>query len=90
MTNRSAHDLVTLTESSRQSGVEQTSTQITSLNELDNIDVFDFFNFPKVSEPAGRPGNGPSSQSPQVQQQGDQPMRMPDPESDWLGYSGQY
>lgn len=96
---RSAHGLVTLTASTRQSGIEQTSTQITSLSELDNIDVFDFFNYPKVSEPVARALNGQSSLSqspPQGQQQqqqpqsGDQSMRMPDPESDWLGFGGQF
>lgn len=86
---------MTLTESTRQTGIEQTSTQITSLSELDNIDIFDFFNYPKVSEAARVPtGQSRMSQSPQ-QQQGPavnvaEPVRMPDPESDWLGYGGQY
>lgn len=82
---RSAHDLVTLTGSVRQTGTEPTSTQITSLSELDNIDVFDFFNYPKISEPAVRALSGQQSQStPNLE-----PPRLPDPESDWLGFASQ-
>lgn len=74
--------------------MEQTSTQITSLSELDNIDVFDFFNYPHISEPPRMsPGQSRMSQSPHQQGPGGsatEAMRMPDPESDWLGYGGQY
>lgn len=85
---RSAHDLATLTSSTRQSGAEPTSTQVTSLSELDNIDIFDFFNYPKLSEP--RTGNGQAWQTQGVNGLTGESMRMPDPESDWLGYTSQY
>jgi hypothetical protein len=85
---RSAHDLATLTSSTRQSGAEPTSTQVTSLSELDNIDIFDFFNYPKLLEP--RTGNGQAWQTQGVNGLTGESMRMPDPESDWLGYTPQY
>ncbi|GFP56056.1 lysine biosynthesis regulatory protein LYS14 [Trichoderma asperellum] len=85
---RSAHDLATLTSSTRQSGAEPTSTQVTSLSELDNIDIFDFFNYPKLLEP--RTGNGQAWQTQGVNGLTGESMRMPDPESDWLGYTSQY
>ncbi|KAL2106187.1 hypothetical protein VUR80DRAFT_7085 [Thermomyces stellatus] len=44
---RSAHDLVSLSTSRRQSGVGQTSTQAATQRELDSIEVFDFFNYPR-------------------------------------------
>ncbi len=75
---------MTLTASTRQTGIEPTSTQITSLSELDNIDVFDFFNYPKISEPAARALGGPLQQ-PQNTPNGET-ARLPDPESDWLGF----
>ncbi|EXF81742.1 hypothetical protein CFIO01_04790 [Colletotrichum fioriniae PJ7] len=89
---KSAHDLVTLTSSTRRSGMEPTSTQVTSLSELDNIDVFDFFNYPKMSEPISRATNGQTNLlQPQVMSGlGGDSMRttgVPDPESDWLGFS---
>ncbi|KAI3534343.1 hypothetical protein CSPX01_12112 [Colletotrichum filicis] len=89
---KSAHDLVTLTSSTRRSGMEPTSTQVTSLSELDNIDVFDFFNYPKMSEPSSRATNGQTNLlQPQVMSGlGGDSMRttgVPDPESDWLGFS---
>ncbi|KAH6894688.1 fungal-specific transcription factor domain-containing protein [Thelonectria olida] len=55
---RSAYDLVTLTSTTRRSGLEQTSTQVTSLSELDNIDVFDFFNYPKVVKSVSTASSG--------------------------------
>ncbi|KAL7936522.1 fungal-specific transcription factor domain-containing protein [Trichoderma chlorosporum] len=85
---RSAHDLATLTSSTRQSGSEPTSTQVTSLSELDNIDIFDFFNYPKLLEP--RTGNGQAWQTQGVNGLTGESMRMPDPESDWLGYNSQF
>ncbi|EHK44929.1 hypothetical protein TRIATDRAFT_151908 [Trichoderma atroviride IMI 206040] len=85
---RSAHDLATLTSSTRQSGAEPTSTQVTSLSELDNIDIFDFFNYPKLLEP--RTGNSQAWQTQGVNGLTGESMRMPDPESDWLGYTSQY
>ncbi|KAH6609766.1 c6 transcription factor [Trichoderma cornu-damae] len=85
---RSAHDLATLTSSARQSGSEPTSTQVTSLSELDNIDIFDFFNYPKLLEP--RTGNGQAWQIEGVNGLTGESMRMPDPESDWLGYNSQF
>ncbi|PON23435.1 hypothetical protein TGAM01_v207669 [Trichoderma gamsii] len=85
---RSAHDLAILTSSTRESGAEPTSTQVTSLSELDNIDIFDFFNYPKLSEP--RTGNGQAWQTQGVNGLTGESMRMPDPESDWLGYTSQY
>ncbi|KJR88025.1 C6 transcription factor [Sporothrix schenckii 1099-18] len=45
---RSAYDLLALTSTSRQSGAEPMSTQVTSLCELDNIDVFSFFVYPRM------------------------------------------
>ncbi|OHF00759.1 hypothetical protein CORC01_04076 [Colletotrichum orchidophilum] len=89
---KSAHDLVTLTSSTRRSGMEPTSTQVSSLSELDNIDVFDFFNYPKMSEPSSRATNGQTNLlQPQVMSGlGGDSMRttgVPDPESDWLGFS---
>ncbi|KAL1902392.1 hypothetical protein Sste5346_001372 [Sporothrix stenoceras] len=47
---RSAYDLLALTSTSRQSGAEPMSTQVTSLCELDNIDVFSFFVYPRMVE----------------------------------------
>ncbi|SPO07186.1 related to Zn(II)2Cys6 transcriptional activator [Cephalotrichum gorgonifer] len=44
---RSAHALVSLTSSNRESGVGQTSTQTATQRELDNVEVFDFFNYPR-------------------------------------------
>ncbi|KAL5093433.1 fungal-specific transcription factor domain-containing protein [Trichoderma afarasin] len=85
---RSAHDLATLTSSSRLSGSEPTSTQVTSLSELDNIDIFDFFNYPKLLEP--RSTNGQAWQTQGVNGLTGESMRMPDPESDWLGYNSQF
>ncbi|KAL6863540.1 fungal-specific transcription factor domain-containing protein [Trichoderma novae-zelandiae] len=85
---RSAHDLATLTSSTRQSGSEPTSTQVTSLSELDNIDIFDFFNYPKLLEP--RTSNGQAWQVQGVNGLTGESMRMPDPESDWLGYNSQF
>ncbi|CCF45890.1 C6 transcription factor [Colletotrichum higginsianum] len=88
---KSAHDLVTLTSSTRRSGLEPTSTQVTSLSELDNIDVFDFFNYPKMSEPT-RMANGQTNllQAQAMSGLGGDSMRstgVPDPESDWLGFN---
>ncbi|KAF7563678.1 hypothetical protein G7046_g462 [Stylonectria norvegica] len=93
---RSAHDLVTLTSATRQSGLDPTSTQVTSLSELDNIDVFDFFNYPKILDPASMTsreqlhlvrfqpinevGGGDSTR----------PNGVPDPESDWLAYGNSF
>ncbi|KAL7811199.1 fungal-specific transcription factor domain-containing protein [Trichoderma aethiopicum] len=85
---RSAHDLATLISSTRQSGSEPTSTQVTSLSELDNIDIFDFFNYPKLLEP--RSANGQSWHTQGVNGLTGESMRMPDPESDWLGYNSQF
>lgn len=48
--HRSAYALVTTTASTRRSGLEPTSTRVTSLEEIDYIDVFDFFNVPKVKD----------------------------------------
>ncbi|GJC83557.1 hypothetical protein ColTof4_08977 [Colletotrichum tofieldiae] len=89
--SRSAHDLVTLTSSTRRSGLEPTSTQVTSLSELDNIDVFDFFNYPKMLEPT-RAASGQTNllQSQAMSGLGGDSMRstgLPDPESDWLGFN---
>ncbi|KAJ0384655.1 hypothetical protein COL922a_007919 [Colletotrichum nupharicola] len=89
---KSAHDLVTLTSSTRRSGLEPTSTQVTSLSELDNIDVFDFFNYPKMSHPQTRATNGQTNilQAQAMSGLGGDPMRctgVPDPESDWLGFN---
>ncbi|OAQ96645.1 hypothetical protein LLEC1_04287 [Akanthomyces lecanii] len=80
---RSAHGLVTLTASARQTGIEPASTQITSLSELDNIDIFDFFNYPKISEPAMRALSGQSQLQSTTEGEA---ARLPDPESDWLGF----
>ncbi|TEA12396.1 putative transcriptional regulatory protein [Colletotrichum sidae] len=85
---KSAHDLVTLTCSTRRSGLEQTSTQVTSLSELDNIDVFDFFNYPKMSEPRTINGQTNILQTQAMSGLNGDSMRstgVPDPESDWLG-----
>ncbi|KAL2755271.1 hypothetical protein ACRALDRAFT_2041675 [Sodiomyces alcalophilus JCM 7366] len=82
---KSAHDLVTLTASTRNSGAEPTSTQPTSLSELDALDVFEFFNYPKVAEPASVAsqtyigiGREPAC---------DATSGLPDAESDWLGHN---
>lgn len=100
--SRSAYDLVTLTSTTRRSGVEQTSTQVTSLSELDNIDVFDFFNYPKVVK-AVSTSSGEQINTLQTQSQS-QPQPHPQPtadvnsdatringvlnlEPDWLGFS---
>lgn len=84
--------MVTLTSSTRRSGLEPTSTQVTSLSELDNIDVFDFFNYPKMSDPQTRATNGQTNilQAQAMSGLGGDPMRctgVPDPESDWLGFN---
>ncbi|CAK7265756.1 hypothetical protein SEPCBS57363_001747 [Sporothrix epigloea] len=47
---RSAYDLLALTATTRQSGAEPMSTQVTSLCELDNIDVFAFFVYPRIED----------------------------------------
>ncbi|PKS08760.1 hypothetical protein jhhlp_004813 [Lomentospora prolificans] len=44
---RSAHDLVNLTMTRRESGLANTSTQTTTQRELDNIELFDFFDYPR-------------------------------------------
>ncbi|KAH8711647.1 putative transcriptional regulatory protein [Beauveria bassiana] len=83
---QSAHGLVTLAGSTRLTGIEPTSTHITSLSELDNIDVFDFFNYPKISDAVRRALSG------QLQSQNtadSETPRLPDPESDWLGFTPQ-
>ncbi|KAK1983813.1 fungal-specific transcription factor domain-containing protein [Colletotrichum cereale] len=88
---KSALDLVTLTSATRRSGLEPTSTQVTSLSELDNIDVFDFFNYPKISEPTRAASGHTNLPLPQAMSGlGGDSMRttgLPDPESDWLGYN---
>ena len=43
--SRSAHDLVSLSMSRRESGVGQTSTQAVTQRELDSVEVFDFYNY---------------------------------------------
>ncbi|KAH7143459.1 fungal-specific transcription factor domain-containing protein [Dactylonectria macrodidyma] len=94
---RSAYDLVTLTSATRQSGIQQTSTQVTSLSELDNIDVFDFFNCPKVLESVSIASGGHINilpTRPTTELSSD--MRpntvapVPTLESDWLGFSGPF
>jgi hypothetical protein len=91
--HRSSYDLVSLTSSTRQSGIEQTSIQTATLSELDNIDVFDFFNFPKVAEPASRNPNGQHQAPYQLAGIGSEASGgngMPDPETDWLRYGGSF
>ncbi|KAM3554685.1 hypothetical protein ARSEF4850_006347 [Beauveria asiatica] len=83
---QNAHGLVTLAGSTRLTGIEPTSTHITSLSELDNIDVFDFFNYPKISDTVRRAISG------QLQSQNtanSETAGLPDPESDWLGFAPQ-
>lgn len=85
---RNAHDLVTLTSSTRRSGTEPTSTQVTSLNELDYLDVFDFFNYPKLAPPKTSASADSQSNLLPTQALGDEATRntgMPNSESDWLG-----
>ncbi|KAG7121590.1 putative transcriptional regulatory protein like [Verticillium longisporum] len=94
---KSAHDLVTLTSTTRRSGAEPTSTQVTSLSELDYLDVFDFFNYPKVAQPVI---TIPNSQTNLIHSQALKAMGgagenirnngMPDPESDWLGFASPF
>lgn len=87
---RSAFDLVMLTSSVRHSGLEPTSTQVTSLAELDNIDVFEFFNYPRGTP--GRAAEAGSCQSTLMSNGPDGVVvnGMPDPESDWLRYRAPY
>ncbi|XP_044717088.1 fungal specific transcription factor domain-containing protein [Hirsutella rhossiliensis] len=91
---RSAHDLVSLTTSTRRSGLEETSSQPVSLSELDSIDIFDFFNYPKMPEAARGPVITPGGSHPLMQGMaaaaGDGTPRNPDPEADWLGYSSSF
>ncbi|EEY19694.1 conserved hypothetical protein [Verticillium alfalfae VaMs.102] len=94
---KSAHDLVTLTSTTRRSGAEPTSTQITSLSELDYLDVFDFFNYPKVAQPGITIPNSQTnlihSQALKAMGGAGEPIRnngMPDPESDWLGFASPF
>ncbi|CAK7205878.1 hypothetical protein SEUCBS139899_008658 [Sporothrix eucalyptigena] len=47
---RSAYDLLALTATTRQSGAEPMSTQVTSVCEVDNIDVFAFFVYPRIED----------------------------------------
>ncbi|KAK5996797.1 hypothetical protein PT974_02140 [Cladobotryum mycophilum] len=85
---RNAHDLATLTSSTRQSGVETTSIQATSLSELDNIDVFDFFNYPKLLERS----SNEQANTWQSQNNGlaGETIRMPDPSDDWFRYGSPF
>ena len=87
---------MTLTSSVRQTGLDPTSAQATSLSEIDSIDVFDFFNYPKVAESMGRT---PYSQTSLLHSQimdgmmGNDPRdgrAVPDPSSDWLQIRGNY
>ncbi|KAL6414255.1 C6 transcription factor [Ilyonectria robusta] len=93
---RSAYDLVTLTSATRQSGVQQTSTQVTSLSELDNIDVFDFFNCPKVLESVSIASGGHINILPtrsMNELSGDvtrAATTVANLESDWLGFSAPF
>lgn len=88
--DRSAHDLVGLTTSTRRSGLEETSSQPVSQSELDNIDVFDFFNYPKVVESTRGPVAAQGAGHPMLQRQAtasEGASRVPDPEANWLGYN---
>ncbi|KAI5465045.1 fungal-specific transcription factor domain-containing protein [Mariannaea sp. PMI_226] len=95
---RSAYDLVTLTGTTRRSGVELTSTQVTSLSELDNIDVFDFFNYPKVAKTASAASDGqintlPTPTQPPTELNSNDATRISgvlNLEPDWLGFSTPY
>jgi hypothetical protein len=90
---KSSYDLVSLTSSTRESGVEHTSIQTATLSELDNIDVFDFFNFPKVAEPAARSMGGQHQTPYHLAGMGNEAVGgngMPDPETDWLRYGGSF
>lgn len=90
---------MTLTSSTRRSGTEPTSTQVTSLNELDYLDVFDFFNYPKVAVPAALAMSNNSNHQTNLghaQTLSGLPGEtvrnngMPDPESDWLGFTSPF
>lgn len=98
---RSAYVLVTATSSTRRSGLEPTSTRVTSLEEIDYIDVFDFFNVPKVNDsPLAQAQTrvySTGSPDPSVEAVaggiGQQTMGMAtggmtglNPGSDWMGY----
>lgn len=81
---------MTLTASTRRSGLEPTATRVTSLDEIDYVDVFDFFNVPKTVDSTPRPiavfGNATSS----VEAVGGVGQAMAltglNSEADWLGY----
>lgn len=87
---------MTLTSATRQSGVQQTSTQVTSLSELDNIDVFDFFNCPKVLESVSIASGGHINILPtrsMNELSGDvtrAATTVANLESDWLGFSAPF
>ncbi|CAK7224857.1 hypothetical protein SBRCBS47491_005697 [Sporothrix bragantina] len=90
---RSAYDLLALTATTRQSGAEPMSTQVTSLCELDNIDVFAFFVYPRIEDEMAKlaqqqysapqhqmhqqPHHYSSYQHPQQQQQQQQQQQVP-------------
>ncbi|KAL7943364.1 fungal-specific transcription factor domain-containing protein [Trichoderma barbatum] len=47
-----ARELLTLSDSTRLSTLEPTSTTISSANELDYLEIFDFFNYPRLVDPS--------------------------------------
>ncbi|KFA65842.1 hypothetical protein S40285_04647 [Stachybotrys chlorohalonatus IBT 40285] len=88
---KSAYELVTLTSSTRQSGLEQTSSQTATMSEIDSMDVFDFFNYPKVAEPVLNSSNAQTNlllsqriSGPSGEALGK--SNVPDPESDWFRF----
>lgn len=82
---------MTLTSSARRSGLEPTTTRVTTQEDIDYIDIFDFFNVPKMMETPPRQmgvfGTGTSS----VEAVGGMGQAIGlngaiQPEADWLGY----
>lgn len=88
---RSAHALVTLTSSARRSGLDPTSTRITTQDDIDYIDIFDFFNVPKMMEAPPRQAGAFGTATSSVEAVGGMGQAMGlngaiHPEADWLGY----
>ncbi|KAB5583217.1 hypothetical protein GE09DRAFT_947693 [Coniochaeta sp. 2T2.1] len=89
---RAAYSLVTLTSTTRRSGLDPMTTRMTTQEDIDYIDIFDFFNVPKMMEAPPRQmgvfGTATSSVE-AVAGMGGQAIGLNgaiNPEADWLGY----
>ncbi|KAH8902125.1 hypothetical protein BR93DRAFT_941870 [Coniochaeta sp. PMI_546] len=88
---RSAYALVTLTSSTRRSGLDPTTTRIATQEDIDYIDIFDFFNVPKMMEAPPRQVGVFGTATSSVEAVGGMGQSIGmnsaiNPEADWLGY----